>query len=1053
MRQLKPILFTVLALAALVVSCIEPLDIVAPDGRNRFPEGALILSPQVLGVPATKATIAGVEGQKENKLASLDIFVYRKVEGNNVFFHRYTLSESETQQLISGQDYLLESNWRTAKYPDNQGAGYEGNTFKIYVLANLAVNNRDDIPASPTEAQLRAFVSTSKQTIEGSYDVVRLVDGKGPGTDDWYNPHIADNLFLMDGVIDNWTPDNSSSQQYFTNKTDKTFELARAAAKFKVTLDFDPAFLAILGTADADKLNFTKTEYWPGTEVKMTEVVTSIGNMQYKYANFLPVTYDFDPEGAVSPDDLKDFRDANLWESTYRYDFSYRTPASTEGSFKYPYIDTTYSYAFSWDASEAAEKAPALAASIIYTRTTRHYDASGNLVRTDDPVKETNYYRIPLVDVISSTDPVTAVERNTFYQVDALISSMGATTIDIEPTPVKLSYKVIPWSFNAATDITEVEGVELLYFSADTTYVLRGEGTQAIRLDYFTPKSELINTNPNIYHYEPTLSNVRVYYVPSVGDTTNINWRTNPNRPGTYTNNNTQWSGSKATSNETVSITVEPLPDGGGKVYITSQVLANRAVKQIEFDATVTFQIPNLGSDGQPDGTYSYIPVTHHYTIKHFPLDNIQSVMGWWSSRWNGVEAGSTVTYYRKRFYRTTESWTEVTQAVWADGIGESNTDRQNANSEANAVNGYYATGGQQVTRTWRYSSDRRIISIDDNYSWDGTSITFTGTRTSRRGTTTWSHTETAYGDYVESTSINGTGDGNSAVFNLWKYAHYYQLTTTNSYSYLPNGDDGSWTSYDGCEWEECTEAQYNATAADNRRTETSTTIPSTGTWVSYSPQQAGTIQGTLYSPAGGTGFYAKVFEADHGGDAATTIHRITQAGGWGTAANVTKYNNRNNPHMYVIQISKAETGVVLGRPVMNTTTYQSDDDVVSPAFMIASQLGAVSSASYNASTAAQHCHTYMEVASNGRRFVNWRLPTKSEIAYISSYQSNDDIRDQGVFEIVLTGAYYYTLDGGSAPSNNTSGGNGTYVRCIRDLTPEEVAELNSTGTITEATY
>ena len=214
MRHLKPILFAVFVLVALTLSCVEPLDIVSPDGRNRFPADALIISPRVLGVPATKANIDGDESLNENKLASLDIFVYRKSGGTN-FFHRYTLNESETQQLVSGRDYLLESNWRTAKYPDSQGAGYEGNTFKIYVLANLAVNNRDAIPASPTEAELRAFISTSKQSISGSYDVVRLVDGKGPGTEDWYNPHIKDNLFLMDGMIDNWTPASNAAQHNY----------------------------------------------------------------------------------------------------------------------------------------------------------------------------------------------------------------------------------------------------------------------------------------------------------------------------------------------------------------------------------------------------------------------------------------------------------------------------------------------------------------------------------------------------------------------------------------------------------------------------------------------------------------------------------------------------------------------------------------------------------------------------------------------------------------------------------------------------------------------
>ena len=191
-------------------------------------------------------------------------------------------------------------------------------------------------------------------------------------------------------------------------------------------------------------------------------------------------------------------------------------------------------------------------------------------------------------------------------------------------------------------------------------------------------------------------------------------------------------------------------------------------------------------------------------------------------------------------------------------------------------------------------------------------------------------------------------------------------------------------------------------------------------------------------------------------------IHRITPNGEWGEQANVGLDNttNKNNPHMYVIQISKAESGVILGRPQIDSTTYQSNDNVVSPAFMIASQLGAVSSAFYNADSAAEHCHTYMEVAENGYRFVGWRLPTKAEITYIVNDQKNEDIINAGVFSEVLGGNFYYTLDGSNQPTGmNSTNGNpptfdeGIYVRCIRDLTPKEVIELNNTGTITAASY
>ena len=1037
MRQLKSILYAILALWALTLSCVEPLE-PAPSGANRFPANALIISPRVLGVPATKATIAGEDVRGENKLATIDVFVYRKAQGTTYFFHRYSLTAEEGASFLSGGDILLESDWRTPKYPDAQGAGYEGNTFKIYVLANLGVNVREaDIPESPTEAQLRALVSTSKQTISGSYDVVRLVDGRGPGENDWYNPHIADNLFLMDGVIDDWTPDTDASQQYFTVESDKGFNLARAAAKFKVTLRFSEAFLEGLGTADADKLNFTKvTDTWTEGGNKKTEVVTTIGNIQAKFANFMPATHDFDPSGYVNAADLAAFRDANLWESAYRYDFSYRTPSATSSTgYKYPYIDTTYSYAFAWDADEAAEKAPALAASIIYTRTTNHYDSDGMLTGSDVET-ETDYYRIPLVDVIGiDSTPVTSIKRNFFYQVEATINSMGATTVVIDPTKVELDYKVIPWTFNEATDVTEVEGAELLYFTADTTYILRGENTQSTKLDYFTPKSEMSGGH---YLYEPVLSNVHVYYMPDENTTTNIN----AVGTGTYSNADRHWAGTDVTLN------VVPDASGGGYVQISSTVLANRAVKYIEFDASVTFNVPNLNAQGYPDGNYTTTTVTHHYLIKHFPLDNIQSIMGHWSSRWDGITTSGT-TYYRKRFYIDSgeSTVTEITQSVWAAGIGTSNEDRKNANSQANAINGYYAMGGSQTSDT--YTSEIKTVT---GYTWNGTTVTMSGTYGPQNNSTrTWTYSPY---DYVVSTSVSGSNQSARATTVLWKYEKYYRYDDSREYTYTPDPN----VTYDGWEWVPCTQEEYNATSDGNRKLETVEEPPSTGTWVTYGGAD-GYNQGTTYENSStytGTqntaGYYAKVWDESV---STTRIYRITGAGQTGQQANVTvdATTQKNNPHMYIIQISKAETDVVLGRPVINTS-YQSNDNVVSPAFMIASQLGAVTSASYTAATAAEHCHTYMEVSSNGRRFVHWRLPTKSEIAYIASYQNDTDISGAGVFQNVLTGKYYYTLDGGNAPSEYSSADDeNTYVRCIRDLTPEEVAELNSTGTITAATY
>ena len=142
---------------------------------------------------------------------------------------------------------------------------------------------------------------------------------------------------------------------------------------------------------------------------------------------------------------------------------------------------------------------------------------------------------------------------------------------------------------------------------------------------------------------------------------------------------------------------------------------------------------------------------------------------------------------------------------------------------------------------------------------------------------------------------------------------------------------------------------------------------------------------------------------------------------------------------MYVIQITSASDKYVLGSPTVNPDTKQSKDDVVYPALMMASQLGAVSRGSFEASSAATHCSQYMEVDVNGKKFVGWRLPTDSEIKVIYEYQYKNEASD--VITEVLGGENYYNLSG-SSTNNPGTGNTGTFVRCVRELTEDDLNYL-----------
>ena len=161
-------------------------------------------------------------------------------------------------------------------------------------------------------------------------------------------------------------------------------------------------------------------------------------------------------------------------------------------------------------------------------------------------------------------------------------------------------------------------------------------------------------------------------------------------------------------------------------------------------------------------------------------------------------------------------------------------------------------------------------------------------------------------------------------------------------------------------------------------------------------------------------------------------------------------YNGRswediNNNRMYIIQVSSTKNSTYnIAHPIAGTDGY-SKDYVVSPAFMIASQLGAIYTEYLKKSDAPDHCKTYREVDVNGKEYDNWRLPTAAEIKFIADFQKEsfrtNDNEEKKPIKTVLTGQYYYTMDGESIDTGMSN--SGTAIRCVRDLTPREVEELD----------
>ena len=188
----------------------------------------------------------------------------------------------------------------------------------------------------------------------------------------------------------------------------------------------------------------------------------------------------------------------------------------------------------------------------------------------------------------------------------------------------------------------------------------------------------------------------------------------------------------------------------------------------------------------------------------------------------------------------------------------------------------------------------------------------------------------------------------------------------------------------------------------------------STGIWDIYDTEEYKRVGGSWYNPEYEYTYQAKVHNCE---------------------------TEQDNNHMYVIQITKSDGTYKIARPRFNN--LKSDDHTVSPAFMLASQLGVVSRFQ-TFEDAANHCDAYVEVSMNKKRYEDWRLPTQEEINSIVEFQN--DKKAANTMDRVLKGYYYWTANGGKSnkvPGSNINNSPGA-VRCIRDLSPAEVQELEN---------
>lgn len=965
--------------ASLLCACGKEI---VPETKTEPPvyETGLVVLPEIFkgaqdNTPLTKVSdtssdikkddeVDARDEMRENFIGTLDLFV--KKDGESAWFQVYHLKAGENN--VAGDPYIVDEGTYEGTSLRNSAeqllsgdwaeAGYQpGVKYCIYACANNVHTSDTSDPNYPdTPAKLLAL-----RTYESN--IIRYYKDAEVGK---YDSHMKEKkAFLMDGYLE-WEVDAGKTKQVWD------ISLERAAAKIIVNIKYSDEKLLDLVTEDGKKAIIDGDEvnvegqggYTPdrGSIKEYLDLINRVpGPPRWKYVHYafegsdvalVPPYYpSLDNEGEGRP------------LQTYGGNFSVNKVEGDEGkeNVESTYQIVCYSYPTSWSARR--EKAPYILLSIAYTD------------KDDASSYKLNYYRIP----VCNESEVSSLDRNKIYIVDAEIASLGSTNspLEVQDEELRIEYHVIPWTEEnidqkATTNV--IAGDTKYFMVTPTSYILKGDKTQSIDLNWYASVSLLDGRFVDFVD-----NSLQVTYKNYQGTIVNITGTTSKTTPGGSLDGKTDIvltsTAPTGTANgEEVTITITPK----GVLRVSSKALDSRAVKEISFKV-------KLRTTG----------LEETITIRHFPLDNIQSIEGSWSSRWDkGYQDGTEYSVYLS----DAEKW-----------------------GSYNITDDYYYLTKEEynAATTDKYITDRETVTNLTNNQ----KASIFGVQSSNNNNTT---NQRCYN--------SGHTSFENAVFNSDDYYYYWVEYNGSSYTYYRR-------SYVG-------KLYYHTIQ-----------VPSTGSWVDWERDNGKTYNSSNAKYTLGNSFTAKKYNESDGKIYAINVTRGGSTGnrhytysiansqtnyqtystGGDYSTTVSSMNGLSNNQMYVIQVTSTSNEYVLGVPVI--TDSKSQDKVVSPAFMIASQLGATVDFD-NGDLAANHCETYMEVGTDGTRYVGWRLPTEQEIDFILKYQQTSSAAYNKTMAPVLTGYGYWALTGNQAYTTYTSGGE-KRVRCVRDLSLEEVNKLN----------
>lgn len=1094
MKHYIPIFIAAALFAAF--SCSREIEIDPMEAETGY---ELLLRTEINGA-ATRT--AADSGQQEDVVESLDVYIYGTFKGDaSAKVKGFHLNANNANDYNSGNGtWRVSPDWRS----DDLVAG---NSYMLYVAANSSkVKTADDAAtdnANATQTLAAMEISTLQalsDAIEFDYNpsLTNLQGGHypfwGANNDDgvnpaWLNVHkkyitaafptgqdvnperyfTHEKTFLMNGTSSSFSPSSTDGPITVTPVT-----LSRAASKITLEVSFDSGFLT--------KLNNEK--HW-----------TLVGAPQWRFVNFAfntPI-----------------FNDLNQYQSdTYNPKVSvftsganligYGTSANgndliySNNSFSF----STYTYPVTWTADTEVEEAPAIIISVGYRD-----DSNTSIDPAERPVTY-RAYRIPVVDPNSG---IYALTRNKIYSIAATIASEGST-LATDAYNINAAYEIIDWGLPTSSipvsdrDNSYIDVIpdEITETTNVTDVIIRGNGEHTVRLHVLKPDTK----NFSIAYYGTSGAT----YADPFGQS-GTPAPTDYPFSGTYTDEQGKTYACATGAQVPYYINLKGvlrntlggsniqncfLKDGDDLIII-STALPNKAVKYMKIRVFL---------DGYKTTAGKYMDVN----IRHYPTDYITSYEGQWSSRQSAAVVAGKI-QSNKVIAAPEDIWKD--RNTWDTDV-QFSISKSEYDSWVGFKSYYWATAGWSA-----YSNapddERRILQNyridevyylsyknDPNYHFEEYSGTYnggafygqpSGTGSSSinpisegLSTNYWqaasseANAKVGVGtdDYPSPTYFWGTDahptgssdnydyrttSNNNTIYWLYenRYYKYYEtdLYKRKRYYHLNiNTDIETWPNwyYDYASTSFKVGAYYNLntspssymariiTDAKGSGYGLITTNGNTQYRVITQFQNGDTSYSSLYS--GDIGDWCAFFGARTGGMTFAASKNNTDAG--------------KNRYMYVLQISESNSQFIIGKPNLGDDNL-SEDNVVSPAFMIASQLGSMNGSingTYSEQWAALHCATYLEVSSDGTYYTGWRLPTEAEIKTMIQYQGNSNgtatlvsgspvSGDDRVMEPVLTAKYYWALNGSKVPTNYGGQSNDITIRCVRDLTLQEIEALN----------